>query len=790
MSRSDGPVPAAPRGSDTGEGGSGGDGEQGPAGGPAAADQARRRLESIIENTPDAVITTDVTGRIDGWNPAAERLFGYRPEEIIGQFAQVLFPLATDDNAAEFRGVVAAGGTRTPLTAPIRRRDGSVSQVSVAASPFDDDDGLAGFALTARDITDELRVLEQLQRSEARFQQVIETTREGFWVIDHEGFTTMVNEPMASMLGYRIDEMTGRHFSDFLVPGDQAPLADLYAARLPFDTGHYEVRLAHRDGSTLDVRVAYSALHKAEGVRGDDGVLSVVTDITATREVEARLRLQASLLASIHEAVIATDIDGTVRYVNPAGRRMLGWSDDFDPEGHQVLDLARAESSRAMATSILEHLRVHDSWSGEFLFEAPGAPPTPWLVQASVLGPGRDDAVVVALIIDLTERRRAERRAQLYADQQAVVARLGRFSSSGRPLSVLCQDAVEDVRTVLGVDTTNLFLAADGGSLTRLVDAVGAYPTADASLALAATDLFTDDAVLDRFRAGEVVPAPGSGSDAADGAGPPADGGLRGWVAVGITDGHDLFGLLTAATVAPRAFTEEEGTFLQAVAAVLGAAFARQQAARTLAEAEQSERQRLAEALHDDPLQVMTAAALRLELFSRMRALPEQRATIDALVADIRMAATRMRNLMFDLSPDDFDDVDLGDLLVQVLEHASEDCGFTYDLDDQLTTDLDEVTSMIVFRTVQESIVNIRKHAHASKVLVHLQSVEGGTACRVEDDGVGFDVAQSERRTGHLGLRSMRSRIQRAGGRWSVRSKPGAGTTIEFFVPDPPTPGT
>ena len=83
-----------------------------------ARDEATvRRLAAIIETTPDAVIGTDVVGHIDLWNRGAEQLFGYRASEIVGQYAQVLFTLATDENAGEFRAAVAAGGTRTPRSA-------------------------------------------------------------------------------------------------------------------------------------------------------------------------------------------------------------------------------------------------------------------------------------------------------------------------------------------------------------------------------------------------------------------------------------------------------------------------------------------------------------------------------------------------------------------------------------------------------------------------------------------------------------------------------------------------
>lgn len=748
-----------------------------------ARDEATvRRLAAIIETTPDAVIGTDVVGHIDLWNRGAEQLFGYRADEIVGQYAQVLFTLATDENAGEFRAAVAAGGTRTPLTAPVRRKDGSVLEVSVAASPTYDDQGeLTGFAITARDITEELRTHSLLARSEARFRQIIETTTEGFWAIDGSGTTILVNAAMAAMLGYRVDEMAGRPFTDFLVPAERDEIQQLFRARADLGNGHYDVCLQHRDGSVLDVRVAYSALVDDEV--GEAGVLSVITDVTEARRNERRLQMQARILDSIHEAVVATDPDGVVQYVNPAARELLVWADDFDPIGLPVVELARTPAGVEAVNGILDHLRTHAEWSAEFTFQLPGRPPTPWLIQASAIGTGRDDAVIVALVIDLTERQAAEQRAREHAAQQATVARLGRFSMADRPLPELCEEAVEEVRSVLGDADTRVFIARDGAALVTLDDAVHAFPSLGPPWTPRITDLVGQRSALEQFRAGESVRVLAAERAPAPQGGPP--GGI---VAVGITDGTEVFGVLVVAVPPDHPVTDEDNNFLQAVAAVLGAAFARQRTARTLVEVEETERQRLAEALHDDPLQVMTAAALRLELFSRMRALPEQRDTIDDLVRDIRLAATRMRNLMFDLSPDDVADVGLAEVLGQVLEHASADCGFTYEIIDHVDGLVDEATTMVLFRTAQEAIVNIRKHAHADRVVVELESTPTGTRVVVADDGAGFDVAQSERRTGHLGLRSMRNRVQRAGGTWSVSSTPGVGSRVEFFVPDPPGP--
>jgi len=84
----------------------------------------------------------------------------------------------------------------------------------------------------------------------------------------------------------------------------------------------------------------------------------------------------------------------------------------------------------------------------------------------------------------------------------------------------------------------------------------------------------------------------------------------------------------------------------------------------------------------------------------------------------------------------------------------------------------------------QEAITNIRKHAQAERVQVLLTDQDGGFLVRIVDDGVGFtapDTLHSAK--GHLGVSAMRERVEMAGGWCQLRSLPGDGTTVEFWVP-------
>jgi signal transduction histidine kinase len=107
-------------------------------------------------------------------------------------------------------------------------------------------------------------------------------------------------------------------------------------------------------------------------------------------------------------------------------------------------------------------------------------------------------------------------------------------------------------------------------------------------------------------------------------------------------------------------------------------------------------------------------------------------------------------------------------------------------LRDELDDEPPPETRTTLYRIVLEVLANVRKHAHATSVEVVLSAVGGGFRLRVEDDGRGFQLeGDGADRPGHLGFSAMRERAEMAGGRLSLESEPGAGTTVEVWLPGP-----
>jgi PAS domain S-box-containing protein len=203
-----------------------------------------------------------------------------------------------------------------------------------------------------------------------------------------------------------------------------------------------------------------------------------------------------------------------------------------------------------------------------------------------------------------------------------------------------------------------------------------------------------------------------------------------------------------------------------------------------VAQAERKERKQLAEDLHDDPIQVVTAAVMRVQVLRRRDVVPESRTELGGLEDLLQHAVRRLRRLSFELRPASLEEDGLAAVLRSVLEPLREETGLHYRIRDLLGESPPAEVCMTLYRIAREALVNVRKHARARKVDVLLAERDRGYFLRIRDDGRGFDAREPSRvHRGHLGFHAMRERAELAGGWWRIDSAPGAGTVVECWVP-------
>src|SRR6266498_213733 len=205
-----------------------------------------------------------------------------------------------------------------------------------------------------------------------------------------------------------------------------------------------------------------------------------------------------------------------------------------------------------------------------------------------------------------------------------------------------------------------------------------------------------------------------------------------------------------------------------------------------LISAQEEERKALAAELHDDTIQAMAAALLQVDRIA-MRDPARHPEVLDKLRGTLKSAIVRARKLMVDLRPPVLDNGGLVPALQQQLDVLALEDEVSVELVSKLEGKLEPTAETVLFRSLQEALHNIRKHAKATSVQLELHTDAAGMViASVEDNGIGFDVTGVLLRAvndGHLGLHSMLERIETAGGTVSIDARPGGGTRLTVSIP-------
>ena len=202
---------------------------------------------------------------------------------------------------------------------------------------------------------------------------------------------------------------------------------------------------------------------------------------------------------------------------------------------------------------------------------------------------------------------------------------------------------------------------------------------------------------------------------------------------------------------------------------------------RRVVDAEERQRHKVADELHDDAVQALAASVLHLQvLASRVDALRGEPSYGRGL-ANLEHGLRAARGVLFRLRAPMLAAHGPGAALGQELERLERATGLETRLDWRVAERLDPLLETVVFRAGQEALDNVARHAKASRVLVAAALDGGALELEVADDGAGFDA--SGRFTGGLGTAA--GRVALAGGRLRVTSAPGEGTTVLVWVPLP-----
>lgn len=280
-------------------------------------------LQSIFDSAVDGIIVIDGKGLIKAFNPAAERLFGYRAEEALGKAVSLLMPSPDSEQHAHYlanylrTGIPKVIGTGREVRG--RRKDGSTFPLHLSVGAMEVD-GEPVFTGILHDLSRRVAVEDALRKSEERLRSIVESAVDGIIVIDDHGLIEAFNPSAERLFGYNVNEVVGRNVS-LLMPSPDRERHDSYIQRY-LTTGEQqvigigrEVTAVKKDGTRFAVHLSVGET-RSQGKRSFTGILHDLSDRVA---LEQRLAEQKSL-AKLGEmaAVVAHEVKNPIAGIRGA----------------------------------------------------------------------------------------------------------------------------------------------------------------------------------------------------------------------------------------------------------------------------------------------------------------------------------------------------------------------------------------------------------------------------------------------------------------------------------------
>jgi PAS domain S-box-containing protein len=313
------------------------------------AEETRFKHAAIVESYDDAIISKDLDAVITSWNIGAERIFGYREEEVIGRPITILIPPELSDEENKILERLRAGGRIEHYETKRLTKTGKQVDVVLIVNPIKDSTGkVVGFTKIAHDITQRKQAEKVVKESEARFRLVADTAPVLIWMSGIDKLCTYFNKPWLDFTGRPLAEELGNGWARGVHPDDLQRCLDTYTESFEQqEKFRMEYRLRRHDGEfrwVLDVGVP--RFNEDHSFAGYIGVAVDVTDRKAgeqrLHEMNRELQQHAAFLQSREEllkifvknvpAGVAM-LDRDLRYLQVSDR----WCADYSVDSSQIL---------------------------------------------------------------------------------------------------------------------------------------------------------------------------------------------------------------------------------------------------------------------------------------------------------------------------------------------------------------------------------------------------------------------------------------------------------------------
>lgn len=767
--------------------------------------RSEERYRILLQRIPDPMFVYDreTLGYL-AVNDAAIARYGYSREEFLHMTVKDIRPpeelpallqkLANTGTEFENRGIWRH-----------RTRDGKLLDVEITAHALDLS-GRPACIVLAHDVTDRSRAEAEVRKTTSLLRAVAEGTPDAVFVKDLAGRYLLFNPAAARFVGLPIEEVLGRDDTALFGPDDAALVMDRdrrVAASGQIETEEEELTAAGVTRTYLATKAPY---RDAEG--NIIGVFGISRDITERKQAEQRvaeaLHFNRTMLEASPIGIITYRGTGEAVSANEAASRIVGGTtDQLKAQNFRQLEswrrsgmLAAAEATLQTGTEQSLDVDVVTTFGKDVSLSCR---------FAQFQYEGRPH--LLALLVDITARRRVEERLKQTADRLGVLLTTSQALSSTLNLDQLLEQLLNRLAEVVP--------ATDFGAIyiyDRQAEAL--VPRASAGVeweSFRQIRLHMGESISGRvLQSGQsVLSRTPHDLDIDRGPERPETQRLFAQARFGRqiisnicvplrSPMGEIIGTIALGST-HAAFNEDDLSLLEGVAGQAAVAIENanlfdevrigrqrlQMLSRQLIATQEAERRHIARELHDEIGQVLTVVGFHLHSLIDLCG-EEHKARLEEDISLVDRTIQQVRDLSLDLRPPTLDVLGLEPTLRAYLEDQARRTGLVVHISGHLESRLPPEVEVTCYRLVQATLTNVVRHAQARQVWVELHQYEHELQVIIRDDGIGFDVPlvwQRAMRRGSFGLMGVQERVELIGGRLTVESAKGHGTTIGARFP-------
>jgi PAS domain S-box-containing protein len=372
------------------------------------SEEKLRYQANLVENVSDAIISTDLNFNVITWNKAAELIYGWRAEEVIGKNFSEIIPLVYQDGntGMDLNKLFKEGFWKGEVIQP--HKDGTPIDILLSVSLIKDDkENPIGVVATNCDITERKKAEDQIKESEKRLKAFIEAVPAGISISTPDGEIIECNTQAFKIFGYDSKEefFATPILEVYYDPNDRKKFIELHSKGLVKD---FEVKVKRKDATVFWV----SIISTAQRFNDQDVFINSYVDITERKNKEEELRLHSEIMANVSEGVqLARIDDGIIVYNNPALEEMFGYNPgELIGKDIAIINAPTDNTPEETKKTIKGILSETGEWHGEIKNIKKNGTVFWSYVNVSVFDHPDYGKVLVSVNTDITKRKKAQQK--------------------------------------------------------------------------------------------------------------------------------------------------------------------------------------------------------------------------------------------------------------------------------------------------------------------------------------------------------------------------------------------